>query len=138
MMRLVVIISVFALFACGGSDSGQTTEAGGGAAVSAAGEGSPAAPETPAIEVAVDPNVQSCLDLIRQTKFQEALPVCLAALDVDPSNQQVRAAVDQARTETAKVAAAEAAGQAAAEGAAADVTSKLGEATDGMTDKVGE
>ena len=138
MKRLAVIISVFALVACGGTDSGQTTEAGGGPDVSAAGEVSPAAPEAPGIEVAVDPNVQSCLDLVRQTKFQEALPVCLAALDVDPDNQQVSDAVDQARTETAKVAAAEAVGQAAAEGTAEDAASQLEGATGGIADKLGE
>jgi hypothetical protein len=86
----------------------------------------------------VDPKVQGCLDLIRQSKYQEALPVCLAALKVDPDNQQVQDAVDKARAETAKLAAAEAASQAVGEGAAEQATSKLGGATGGMTDKLGQ
>ena len=138
MARLVVTLFVFAMLACGGSDTGQTGAAGGAAPVGASAGERASVPETPQPSVTVDPRVEGCLSLIRQAQFREALPVCLVALDVDPDNEQVRAALDQARTETAKVAAAEAAGQAAAEGAAADVTSKLGEATDGMTDKVGE
>jgi hypothetical protein len=86
----------------------------------------------------VDPKVQGCLDLIRQSEYQEALPMCLAALNIDPGNQQVQDAVDKAKAETAKMAAAEAASQAAGEGAAEQATSKLGDATGGMTDKLGQ
>ena len=74
------------------------------------------------------------LDLVRQAKYQQALPVCLAALEIDPDNQQVRDALDQARAETAKLAAAEAAGGDAAE----EATSKLGEATGGVAEKLGQ
>jgi len=143
MVRLAIVISVFALLACGGSDSNQTGDAGGVPPVETAVEETvdvieipePAMPEPTAT---VDPKVQSCLDLISQSQFQQALPVCLAALNVDPDNQQVQDAVAQARTEAAKLAAAEAAGSAAAEGAAGEAASKLGEATGGMADKLGQ
>jgi len=138
MRRIAIVISVLALVACSGSDSGQTTEAGGGQDVSTAGGMSPAAPETGAAGVAVDPNVTGCLDLVRQSRFQEALPVCLAALDVDPDNQQVRDAVAKARSESAKVTAAEAVGRAAAEGAAADAASQLEGAAGGIPAKLPE
>jgi hypothetical protein len=119
------------MFACGGSDTEQTGAAApGGERVGV--------PDTPEPSATVDPKVQGCLDLIRQLKYQEALPVCLAALKVDPDNQQVQDAVDKARAETAKRAAAEAAGQAAGEGAAEQAGSALGEATGGMADKLGQ
>ena len=124
MMRLIVTVFVFAVLACGGSDTGETGAAGG----AAPGGESASAPETPEPSVAVDPKVQGCLDLIRQSKYQEALPVCLAALKIDPGNQQVQDAVDKAKAETAKLAAAEAASQAAGEGAADEATSQLGDA----------
>ncbi len=127
MMRLAFVISVFALFACSGSDTSQTGDAGGVPPVAGAAE-----------EAAVAPEVQSCLDLIRQSEFQQALPVCVAALEIDPDNQQVQDAVSQARVETAKLAAAQAAGEATAEGAAEEATSQLGEAAGGMADELGE
>jgi hypothetical protein len=141
MVRLAIVISVFALLACGGSDSNQTGDAGGVPPVETAVDEDvieipePAMPEPTAT---VDPKVQSCLDLVSQSQFQQALPVCLAALNVDPDNQQVQDAVAKARTEAAKLAAAEAAGSAAAEGAAGEAASKLGEATGGMADKLGQ
>ena len=124
MMRLIVMIFVFAVLACGGSDTVQTEAAGG----AAPGGESASAPDTPEPPATVDPKVQGCLDLIRQSKYQEALPVCLAALKIDPGNQQVQDAVNKAQTETAKMAAAEAASQAAGEGAADQATSQLGDA----------
>jgi hypothetical protein len=135
MVRLIVTFFVFAMLACGGSDTGQT---GGAAPVGAGGSERASAPETPEPSAAVDPKVQGCLDLIRQLKYQEALPVCLAALKVAPGNQQVQDAVNKARAETAKLAAAEAASQAAGEGAAEAATSELEEATGGMADKLGQ
>jgi hypothetical protein len=129
------MISVFALFACGESTPGPAGDAGGTPPVGAAAGETAGTPEPPPASVAVDPNVQSCLDLIRQSKFEAALPVCLAALDVDPDNQQVRDAVETARAESAKLAAAQAAGQAAAGGTAAEAAaSKLGEMTGGAAE----
>jgi len=124
-MRLIVTVFVFAILACGGSDTAPTGDA---APVGSSGDEMAAVPDTPEPPATVDPKVQGCLDLIRQSKYQEALPVCLAALKVDPGNQQVQAAVDKAQAETAKMAAAEAATQAAGEGAADQATSQLGEA----------
>jgi len=148
MVRLTVILFVFAVLACGGSDTGNTEEAGGAApaAKSAAAPEKPAPSTMPAASAETDPKVEGCLDLVRRGKYEPAVPLCLAALKIDPNNQQVRDAVDKARAETAKMAAskaatgaasgaaAEAAGGAAAEQGAA----KLGEATGGMTDKLGQ
>jgi predicted Zn-dependent protease len=94
-----------------------------------------AAPEAAApIEAAeVAPEVASCLDLIGQAKFQEALPVCLAALKIDPDNEAVQDAVAQARTETAKMAGS---GEAAA--SAGEAAGQAEEAAKGLTGKLGE
>jgi hypothetical protein len=73
----------------------------------------------------VHPQVESCLDLIGKAQFQEALPVCLAALDFEPDNQEVRDAVEQARTEAAKLAAGAAVAETGAEDAAAEAASKV-------------
>jgi hypothetical protein len=137
MMRLIVTLFVFAVLACGGSDTDQTGAAGGAAAVGGSGGERATVPDMPEPSVTVDPRVQGCLDLIRQAKFQDALPVCLAALKGNPGNQQLKDAVDKARAETAKRVAAQAASQAAGEGAAEGAASKLGEATGGMADKLG-
>jgi hypothetical protein len=125
MMRLIVTVFVFAVLACGGSDTAPTGEA---APEGAAGGEMAAAPDTPEPPATVDPKVQGCLDLIRQSKYQEALPVCLAALKIDPGNQQVQDAVEKAQTETAKLAAAEAATEAAGGAAADEAASQLGDA----------
>jgi hypothetical protein len=119
MRRLAITLSMLALLACGGTDTAQTSGSEALPPVSAAGEAAPALeiPEpTSAPELA--PEVASCLDLIRQQRFQQALPVCLAALEVDPDNLEVQAAVEQARTEAGKLAAAEAAESASGEAAA--------------------
>jgi hypothetical protein len=134
MLRLAIVLSVFALLACGGSETSQTGDAGEALPV----EETVDVIAIPEPAVTVDPKVQSCLDLVRRVRFQQALVVCLAALEIDPDNQQVQDAVATARAETAKLAAAQAAGAATAEGAAEEATSQLGEATGGMADKLGE
>jgi hypothetical protein len=92
------------------------------------------APKAVATEAAAeDPQARSCLDLIAAGSFQEALPVCLAALEANPANQQLRDAVDQARVETGKLAA-----DAAADAAQQEATSQLGEAAKGLPGKLGE
>ena len=137
MVRLAIMISLFALLACGGSDTAQTGDVGDVPPVEAAAEAQADVPEVPMPEATIAPEVESCLDLIRQLEFQQALPVCLAALAIDPDNEQIQDAVAQARTETAKLAAAEAVGEVAAEGAAEEAASQLDEATGGVTEGLG-
>jgi hypothetical protein len=138
MVRLAIVMSVFALLACGASETSETGDAGDAATAGAAVEEKAAAPEMEEPAAVVNPKAQSCLDLIARAEFQQALTVCLAALKIDPDNQELQDAVNTARTETAKLAAAQeaagAAAEGAAEGAAEEATSKLGEATGGMPD----
>jgi len=148
MVRLAIAISVFALLACSGSETSQTGEAGEAAKAPAAEAAKApsagaaveekAATETAQPSATVDPKVQSCLDLVRASKYQQALAVCLAALEIDPDNQQVKDAVATARAETAKLGAAQGAAGSAAESAAGEAASKLGEATGGMAEQPGQ
>ena len=141
MSRLVVLFFVLALAACSGSETSDTpttaeppaVETAAPAAAPKAAE-APMAAETPkAVEATPeDPQARSCLDLIAAGSFQQALPVCLAALEANPANQQLRDAVDQARAETGKLAAGEAAGAVQEESA-----SQLGEAAKGLPGKLG-
>lgn len=119
MRRLAVTLSMFALLACGGTDTAQTSDSEAMPPVSAVGEAAPA-PEIPEPTAAPEPapEVASCLNLIRQQQFQEALPTCMAALEVDPDNLEVKAAIGQAQSEVAKLAAAEATESASSEAAA--------------------
>ena len=120
MRRLAVTLSILALCACGQTETGPAGESQTPPGVSATGDEAVVV-ETeelvvisePAAAEQVDPQVASCLDLIQQTKFQWALPVCLIALEIDPDNQEVQDAVAKAQAETAKMA-----GMAEAEGAA--------------------
>jgi len=136
MVRLAIVISVFALLACGGSETSQTGDAGDAAPASAAVEEKAAAPPTPQAAAVADAKVKSCIQLIRESMFERALVVCAAALEIDPDNQEVKDALNTASAEAAKAAvapeAAGAAAEGAAEGAAEDATSKLGEAAGGM------
>ena len=118
MRRFAIALSILALFACGEAEAvvAETEEL--------------VAISEPAAAEQVDPQVASCLDLVRQTKFQEALPVCLAAAAIDPDNQQVQDAVAKAQAETAKMA-----GMAEAEG---DAAAQADEAAKGLAGKLGQ
>jgi hypothetical protein len=132
MRRLAIAFSILALFACGETDTGPAGESQAQPGASATGDEAAMieTEELMAIAEQVDPQVASCLDLIRQAMFQEALPVCLAALEIDPDNQEVQDAVAKAQAETAKMA-----GMAEAEGAAA---AQADEAAKGLAGKLGE
>jgi hypothetical protein len=144
MVRLIVTLFVFAMLACGGSDTGDTGAVGGeqpaAESASAPDMPTPAAKPaaTPEPAASTDPKVLGCLELIRKGRYEGAVPICLAALEVDPDNQQVQDALAKAKAEAAKMAAAKAASQAAGEGAAEQASSKLGEAAGAVPDMPGQ
>jgi hypothetical protein len=139
MRRLAVTLSILALFACGQGDTGPGEESQAPSGVSATGdeavmvETEEVVISEPAAADQVNPQVANCLDLIRQTKFQEALPVCIAAAAIDPDNQQVQDAVATARAEAAKMAVGE-----TAEGAMGEAAGQADEAAKGLAGKLGE
>lgn len=144
MMRLALTILILALVACGGSDdkapkSGSDTAATAEKSAAAPGASAPtgggsATPEAPAGTLAGSEESQSCLSLVAEAKFQDALPVCMAALRLDPANTEVQNALATAKKETANAAAAGAAADAAASGA---VDGAAGAAKSGLSDATG-
>ena len=44
------------------------------------------------------------MDLVKEAKFAEAVPVCTEALGLDPSNTAVQQALDKAKSEAASAA----------------------------------
>jgi hypothetical protein len=128
MKRLALTIFVLVLLACGGSDTAQTGDADAAKTAAAIPEAvTPDDPSTPPVaaapsgagSAAPEPTVNlkaaSCLVLVSQAKFSEALPVCTAALQIDPDNTAVQAALDTAKTESATTAADAAVGSATGE-----------------------
>ncbi len=117
--KILLALALLALAACGGQDT-----AAGDADVAA----SPPASETATGESgsatggAASPVVASCLDLVDQERWSQALPVCTRALGMDPENNDVQRALETAKAESARQAGAAseklAEGQAAADDAA--------------------
>ena len=87
-----------------------------------------AIPEEATEAVAEDPDVASCLQLVSEAKFNDALPVCLAALKKDPTNDEVKAAAEKAQAAVGDVAAA-------ATDAAQDAQEGAGEKAQGAVDE---
>jgi hypothetical protein len=120
-----VVVLMLALMACSPSERPAAPEGATAPPVSSQGMGAappPAAPQPAAVEPEpmADPQAESCLALVRQARFQEALPVCTAALQNNPADAQVRGALDQAKAETAKAATSAALGQVPGAPAAAE------------------
>ena len=119
MIRLVFPLAVVLALACGGeSDNvGEAMEEGMGdvaaPAVSAAetaavaAEDAAEAAETAEMEEVVrdDGVAESCIWLVAENKFNEALPVCTEALGLEPANHEVQQALEKAKSETASAAA---------------------------------
>jgi hypothetical protein len=116
MLRISLAIAILALIGCGGQ---ETTP----------GAASDAASETGA---AAATQVQRCVGLMDQEAYARALPVCLEALELEPQNREVRAAVDRAKAEVASLEKAKADAEQAAAEAAEDASSRLDEATQGL------
>jgi hypothetical protein len=126
MIRLALTIFVLALLACGGSDTAQTDTATSAAAPEAAEAATPSGAEAAAPAAPANPQAASCLALVSQAKFSDAVPVCMAALKIDPDNAAVQGALHTAKAESASTAAS-----GAADAAAAGANSALGDATGG-------
>ena len=116
MFRTIFFLAILMALACGGQDSGSTAgsaapdggttkaDTGPGAAKSAAklaaDEAAKTAAKTAQAEArraaaaALDPEVTSCLGLIREANYPEALTVCTEAARIDPDNRDVRAALE--------------------------------------------
>jgi hypothetical protein len=128
MQRTAIAILLLATLACGGQDSGSAP-ASGGAGTGETGSGAmPTSGDVEkALEGAVDPSVQSCLDLVREQKYAQAVPACTRAAKADPDNPEVASALQSAREQAASAQMPEATGAAREAGEAA-----LEKATEGL------
>jgi hypothetical protein len=127
MQRTAIAILLLATLACGGQDSGSAPAAGGaGTGESGSGAMPTSGDVEKALEAAVDPAVQSCLDLVRGQKYTEAVPACTRAAEIDPDNAEVTSALQSAREQAAAAQAQEAAGDAREAGEAALEDAKKG------------
>ncbi len=93
-------------------------------------ESAPAASSTE--EAAAHPSVTSCLGLVKQSRWAEAVPPCTEAVRNAPGNQEVSAALARAKREAAAEATARAAG------AMQDATDTASEASEGATSSLKE
>ena len=146
MKRLTVILFAGVLAACGGQDSGSGTDlpsidaakeaaAEAGAALDDAASEAAASAGAEMEELAAtdvgDGQSASCLTLVAEGEFTQAIPVCTAALAANPANQQVQEALETARTEGGQLADSAAAATGAAQQGAQEA------ASDAAADAVG-
>jgi hypothetical protein len=140
MVKVFFAISLMSLMACGSGESnigatGDTPAVSATAPTGDAGELAEieemeAAEEVAALEgeqadLAADVAViKSCLDLVASGDYEDAVPVCLQAADIDADDADVQAALEIAQAKTAE--AATGAATDAATGAAADALGGLG------------
>ncbi len=100
MLRILFATSFIALLACGSGESNQG--AGDMPPVSAAGTATDDI-QIERIEIeanAVAAEISSCLNLVKDRDFEEALPVCLEAAASAPENTKVQAALARAQAKT--------------------------------------
>jgi len=107
---VVIAFAVLGLAACGQKSDVPTEGAQRSGAAPA-----PAAAAKPDVSAGANRDAQSCLDLVAGEKYDEAVPVCTRALDMDANNAQVKSALE---TATQKLSAAANEAGAAAEDAA--------------------
>ena len=115
---VVIAFAILGLAACGQQKQSQSATGGSEAAK----------PDVGAAATAANPAANSCLDLVSIGSYEQAVPVCTAALNADAANEKVKEALATANAKIAEMAqkAAAGAGEAAqgaadaAEGAAED------------------
>ena len=126
MLRILIAISFIALLACnsGETNQGAADSAGDMPPVSAVGTDADDIEiervEVEAIEAEVlAAEISTCLRLVKNGAYAEALPVCLEAAAIDPENAKVQAALAKSQAEAAvdgSIAAAQAEAQAEVDG----------------------
>ena len=145
MRRIAISIMVATLLACGGSDTADTADADTGAAGSMAagseaghddhsghaaaggtvGGNAPVRQLEPPHPAAAASQPPLCLTLIARERYDIALNSCIAALEADPDNPELQAAVEKVNAAKAGVAASGAAAADSAGGMADDAAARF-------------
>ncbi len=153
MTRIAIVLGILGLLACGGQESdlpdvaSEAKEAVGGAMDEAAGAMKDAAgaaeeatrsfqQDADAAAAGTNPQVTSCLDLVSQGRYSEAVAPCMAALRIDPDNNEVQEALETAKAKAAEASAAAAAAQESAEQAKQDAAGRAADALDQQADRL--
>src|SRR5262245_8100711 len=123
---VVIAFAVLGLAACGQQNQGATGTASSG--------------ETSAPDVAAgaNPETKSCLDLVGVGNYEQAIPVCTAALNADAANEQVKSALATANARVAEAAAKAAEGAADAAAGAAETAEGAADAAQEAADEAKE
>ena len=98
LVRLLVLISILFLAACGGQESGGGSAEEEAVAPLAAATDDWDEDEEDLGESDVNPAVPHCLELVAAGEFAEARTRCLEAARVDPENAEVAAALEAAKS----------------------------------------
>ena len=143
--EVMVAFAILGLAACGprqneGASSASSTGTAPGAASEAAkpsasstGTAPGAASEAakPDVAAPANPDAASCLDLVANEMYADAVPACERALSADPANEKVKSALDAAKAKIAEMGTKAASGAAdAAKGAADAAKDAAGSAGD--------
>ena len=120
--QVIIAFAILGLAACG---QRQNQEAAAGSAAGAA------SATNPEVGAAANPDAASCLDLVANEMYSDAVPACERALKIDAANQKVKDALQTAQTKLTEMA-TKAAGEAAdaAQGAADAAKDAAGAAED--------
>ncbi|HXZ85228.1 MAG TPA: hypothetical protein VEI82_07040, partial [Myxococcota bacterium] len=131
----MIAFAILGLSACGQKEGGSgpvdmpaaPAPPSGGAKSEAAAPAAPANP--PPVSAPAQQGSAGCLDLVGAGSFAQAIPVCEAALQADPSNAELKSALETAKTKASEMAGSAAgAATGAAEGAAGEAAGKAKEA----------
>jgi hypothetical protein len=127
----MVAFAILGLAACGqrqnqGTPSPSST--GTAPSASSAGTAPSAAPEAakPDVGAAANPDATSCLDLVANEMYSDAIPACERALRADATNEKVKSALAAAQAKLVDAASKAAGGAAESAQGAADAAKGAG------------
>jgi hypothetical protein len=134
---IVIAVAILGLSACGRGQNESATSGTTGSATGSAPTSAPAAAAEsaakPDVGAAPNEDVTSCLDLVGTGSYEQAVPICNAALNADPANEKVKAALETAQAKVAAMASDAAQGAAdAAQGAAGAAEDAADQAKDAV------
>ena len=86
---VIIAFAVLGLVACG--QKAETPKEGDPGPHSGAG-----AAAQPDVGAGANPDAASCLDLVANAKYDDAVPVCTRALNLDATNEKVKSALETA------------------------------------------
>lgn len=142
MLRKALFVMAFATLACGSQETTTTPSEGAAGGMGAIETETPPVSAVQPGGAAPTPTVETttCLELVESGKYAEAVVICQTAVNQDPSNTAVAAALAKAGTATAAegvAGAASAAAGNAVEGVK-DAASAMGDAASGAAAATGE